>query len=103
MSTQPQSFRIPNLPGLCGPHFTLRANKHCRVAGEAALAWMKEQGVLDAQELAAAPGTKIQLLASVCFATCDGAQLVLVTEFLALLVHWWDRGWDERGEAAWQQ
>lgn len=98
------SYQIPDLPTLCGDTFELRTNRHCRAAGEASAAWVRERGFLDARAAAALPGARLGLLAALCFSTADAPQLRLAADFLALLMHWWDSGVDgERGRAAFQE
>jgi hypothetical protein len=95
------SYQIPNLPKLVGPQFQLRTNRHCRAVTALSQKWVEEQGFLDEEELEALPTTRLGLLASLCFTTCDVNQLKVATDFLTLLMHWWDRGvQDEKGQDA---
>ena len=91
------SYQIPSLPKLVGTHFQLRTNRHCRSVTELSAAWAKEQGFQDAEELEAFPGTRMGLLAALCFTRCDPTQLKVVTDFFTLLLHWWDRGVENEG------
>lgn len=95
------SYQIPNLPKLVGDQFRLRTNRHCRAVTDASQAWVTAQGFLDEEELEALPGARLGLLAALCFTTCDTNQLKVATDFVTLLMHWWDRGvQDEKGQEA---
>jgi len=102
MSSPVTSYQIPDLPSLFTQSFQLRTNRHCRVVSEAVHRWAAEQGFLDERECEALQGTKLGLLAALCFSTCDLPQLTRATEFFTLLFHWWDRGFGERSQAVWQ-
>ncbi|KAI0354460.1 terpenoid synthase [Trametes cingulata] len=86
------SIRIPNFPALCSPHFDLRSNPHCRAVTHLAEKWALSTPLfLDADEEARLPGARLGLLAALCFPTCDASQLLAVTKFLIVVMHWMDR------------
>ena len=98
------SYQIPDLPKLVGEPFQLRTNRHCRAVSEASQAWAEQQAFLDEDELQALPKTRLGLLASLCFTTCDVNQLRVATDFFTVLLHWWDRGvQDEKGQDAFRR
>ena len=87
------SIRIPNFPAFCCPsHFELRCNPHCYSVTLSAEKWALATPLfLDADEEAHLPGTRLGLLAALCFPACDPGQLLAVTKFLIVLQHWTDR------------
>ncbi|GJE99678.1 terpenoid synthase [Phanerochaete sordida] len=97
----PSSYQIPDLPALFLPHFKLRTNTHCRAATADALAWAASAGFLSARERERLPGLRLGLLAALCLPTADHPQVVRAAQFLALLVHWWDRGVGEGSRKTW--
>ncbi|EKM51061.1 uncharacterized protein PHACADRAFT_63720, partial [Phanerochaete carnosa HHB-10118-sp] len=96
------SYQFPDLPSCFAQSFRLRTNRHCRAASEAARRWTAEQGFFGEREREALEGTKLGLLAALCFSTCDLPQLTRAAEFFTLLFHWWDHGLGERSQATWQ-
>lgn len=82
------SFQIPDLLNFCRS-FDLRANCHCRAATIASEKWLSSDGLSNAflasEECKTLQSTKIGLLASLCFPTCDAPQLRLITDFFSLL------------------
>ncbi|KAI0370764.1 hypothetical protein BV20DRAFT_966283 [Pilatotrama ljubarskyi] len=86
------SIRIPNFPAFCSPHFELRSNPHCRaVTHLAEKSAFSTPLFLDAEEEVRLPGARLGLLAALCFPTCDASQLLAVTKFLIVVMHWMDR------------
>ncbi|KAI0338727.1 terpenoid synthase [Trametopsis cervina] len=71
----PNNFQIPDLIKICGEHFETRVNQHCRAVGEATRRWIDEHAFLDERTRDALPGMQIELLASLCYPTCDMSQL----------------------------
>ncbi|CDO76822.1 hypothetical protein BN946_scf185033.g19 [Trametes cinnabarina] len=86
------SIRLPNFPALCNAHFELRSNPHCRHVTLASEKWALSTPLfLDADEEARLPGARLGLLAALCFPTCDASQLLAITKFLIVVLHWVDR------------
>ncbi|KAI8977782.1 terpenoid synthase [Trametes punicea] len=86
------SIRIPNFPALCNAHFELRSNPHCRHVTLASEKWALSTPLfLDADEEARLPGARLGLLAALCFPSCDASQLLAITKFLIVILHWTDR------------
>ncbi|KAI9065747.1 terpenoid synthase [Trametes sanguinea] len=86
------SIRLPNFPALCNAHFELRSNPHCRHVTLASEKWALSTPLfLDADEEARLPGARLGLLAALCFPTCDASQLLAITKFLIVILHWVDR------------
>ncbi|KAI0668209.1 terpenoid synthase [Trametes maxima] len=86
------SIRIPNFPAFCNPHFDLRHNPHCRAVTLASEKWALSTPLfLDAEEEARLPSARLGLLAALCFPTCDASQLLAITKFLIVILHWMDR------------
>ncbi|KAH9895693.1 terpenoid synthase [Cubamyces lactineus] len=86
------SIRIPNFPILCNAHFELRSNQHCSHVTLSSEKWALSSPLfLDAEEEARLPGARLGLLAALCFPTCDASQLLAITKFLIVMLHWTDR------------
>ena len=86
------SIRIPNFPAFCSPHFELRCNAHCLPVTLSSEKWALASPLfLDADEESRLPGARLGLLAALCFPTCDAGQLLAITKFLVILIHWVDR------------
>lgn len=84
------SYQLPDLLNLCRP-FELRTNRSCRVVTLASEAWLIQLKktdhicVLTESEQSSLPAMKIGLLAALCFPSCDGAPLRLMTDLLNFL------------------
>ncbi|KAI0773127.1 terpenoid synthase [Trametes elegans] len=86
------SIRIPNFPAFCSPYFDLQTNHRCHATTLAAEKWASSDPLfLDAEEEAQLPGARLGLLAALCFPRCDEGQLLAVTKFLIVVLHWTDR------------
>ncbi|KAH9850998.1 terpenoid synthase [Lenzites betulinus] len=86
------SIRIPNFPAFCHPDFDLQTNPHCHAVSLAAEKWALATPLfLDAEEEGRLPGARPGLLAALCFPTCDASQLLAITQYLIVLMHWMDR------------
>ncbi|EJF61988.1 terpenoid synthase [Dichomitus squalens LYAD-421 SS1] len=86
------SIRIPNFPAFCSPHFELRCNAHCHTVTLSSEKWALANPLfLDADEESRLTGARLGLLAALCFPTCDAGQLLSITKFLIILVHWTDK------------
>lgn len=86
------SIRIPNFPAFCSPPFELRCNPHCHSVTLSSEKWaLTNPFFLDASEEARLPGARLGLLAALCFPRCDAGQLLAITKFLIVLVHWTDK------------
>ena len=85
------SYQLPDLLNLCRP-FELRTNPSCRVVTLASEVWLiglkksDSTFVLTESEQSSLQTTKIGLLAALCFPSCDGAPLRLISDFLNFLV-----------------
>jgi len=71
--------------------FELRTNRHCRAVSAASKKWALESNFLDEDERRNIHGLQAGLLASLAYPTCDVAQLLLISQFLIILVHWTDK------------
>ncbi len=86
------SIRIPNFPAFCSPHLDLRCNVHCHTVTLSSEKWALSNPLfLDADEEARLPGARLGLLAALCFPACDAGQLLAISKWLIVLVHWTDR------------
>jgi hypothetical protein len=85
------SYQLPDLLNLSRP-FELRTNRSCRAVTLASEAWIialkktDNDSVLTEPEQSSLHTMKIGLLAALCFPSCDGTPLRLLTDFLNFLV-----------------
>ncbi|CCL98860.1 uncharacterized protein FIBRA_00867 [Fibroporia radiculosa] len=84
------NLQLPHLVSFC-KSFELRTHRQCRSVSAASRKWALDCNFLDEDERRALPGLQLGLLASLCYPTCDVAQLLLITQFLVVLFHWGDR------------
>ena len=84
----PTRFHIPDLIALCGNTFELQANGLCRQVGDALLTWPCSVEFLTETDIELLPGLQMPLLASLCYPSCDFPQLLLISKYLILLLHW---------------
>ncbi|KAI0919583.1 terpene cyclase [Taiwanofungus camphoratus] len=81
------SIRLPNLISFC-ENFELRTNRHCRAVTATSTEWALKNGLFDKHERCSFTGLQLGLLASLCYPTCDAAQLLLTTKFIVILHYW---------------
>jgi hypothetical protein len=85
------SYQLPDLLNL-SRSFELRTNHSCLVVTLASENWLVNlknpdlQSVLTESEQSSLHAMKIGLLAALCFPSCDGTPLRLLTDFLNFLV-----------------
>ncbi|KAH9920610.1 isoprenoid synthase domain-containing protein [Fomitopsis serialis] len=84
------NLQLPHLVSFCDA-FELRTNRHCRAVTIASKKWAAQCPYLDHEERQAVAGLQPGLLASLCYPTCDVAQLQFITEVLIVVVHWLDK------------
>lgn len=95
------NLQLPHLLSFCKA-FELRTSRYCRDVNVASKKWALQSGFIDEDERRRIPGLQLALLASLSNPTCDMAQLLLVTQFLILHVHWIDKT-PESGDAAFNE
>ncbi|KAH9837610.1 terpenoid synthase, partial [Rhodofomes roseus] len=71
--------------------FELGTNRHCRPVTIASKKWAAQCPYLDHEERQAVAGLQPGLLASLCYPTCDVAQLQFIAQVLIVVVHWLDK------------
>ncbi|KZT65539.1 terpenoid synthase [Daedalea quercina L-15889] len=90
MPSTNRNLQLPHLVSFCDA-FELRTNRHCRAVTIASKKWAAQCPFLDHDEREALAGLQPGLLASLCYPTCDVAQLQLITQVLIVVVHWMDK------------
>ena len=81
------SFQLPDLLGIISC-LELRTNRFCPFATATSEKWFLEEiNIISPAELSYLRSTKLGLLASLCFPTCDAPQLRLLTDFLTILFY----------------
>ncbi len=94
--SEAKSFHLPDLVALGGSNFELRTSRHCHQATVDTQKW--SQTFLDPDEQELMTSLELGLLSSLCFPTCDFTQLVVITKFFVLLLHWKTEGLDPNPE-----
>ena len=81
------SFQLPDLLGIISC-LELRTNRFCPFATSTSEQWFfEETDCISPAELSYLRSSKLGLLASLCFPTCDAPQLRLLTDFLTMLFY----------------
>jgi len=83
-ASQNHSFQIPDLLAIISS-LELRTNRHCKFATDASEKWIREANILSETDLSMLRSTKIGLLVSLCFPTCDAPQLRVLANCATLL------------------
>lgn len=84
------NLQLPHLVSFC-TSFELNTNRHCRAVTIASKKWATQSPYLDHDDRQALAGLRPALLASLCYPTCDAAQLQFVTEVVIVMVRWLDK------------
>ncbi|KZT01964.1 terpenoid synthase [Laetiporus sulphureus 93-53] len=91
-ATANTQLQLPHLISYCDA-FELRTNPHCRTVADKAKKWVVDSntgGFLSEQERRAFCGLQATLLISLCYPTCDAAQLLAITQMFTLMIHCMD-------------